>query len=85
MPVKTRSVAPAYPRLAQTARIGGQVVLEAVITAEGRIADIRVADSVALLDEAAVVAIRQWQYEPGQLNGIPVPVPITVNVTFSLN
>ena len=84
-PVKTRTVAPAYPRLAQTARIGGQVVLEAVITAEGRIADIRVADSVPLFNEAAVAAIRQWQYEPGQLNGIPVPVPITFNVTFSVN
>ena len=84
LPVKTGNVIPAYPRVARAARIGGQVVLEAVITTEGRIADIRVADSVPLFDEAAVAAIRQWQYEPGQLNRILVPVPVTINVTFSL-
>ena len=85
LPVKTRNVAPVYPYVARTARIGGVVVLEAVITAEGRIADVRVVDSAPLLDEAAVAAIRQWQYEPAQLNRIPVSVPVTINVTFSLS
>ena len=84
LPVKTRNVRPAYPDLARRARIGGVVVLEAVITAEGRVADVRVVDSAPMLDAAAVTAIRQWQYEPGQLNRMPVPVPLTVNVTFSL-
>ena len=85
LPVKTKNVAPVYPYVARTARIGGEVVLEAVITAEGRIADLRVVDSAPLLDEAAVAAIRQWQYEPAQLNRIPVSVPVTINVTFSLS
>ena len=85
LPVKTKNVAPVYPYVARTAHIGGVVVLEAVITAEGRIADVRVTDSAPLLDEAAVAAIRQWQYEPAQLNRIPVSVPVTINVTFSLS
>ena len=52
LPVKTKNVAPVYPYVARTARIGGVVVLEAVLTAEGRIADLRVVDSAPLLDEA---------------------------------
>jgi len=84
LPVKTRNVDPIYPYVARMARIGGVVVLEAVITAAGRVADVRVTDSAPLFDEAAVAAIRQWQYEPAQLNRVPVPIPMTINVTFSL-
>ena len=84
LPVKTRNVDPIYPYVARMARIGGMVVLEAVITAAGRVADVRVTDSAPLFDEAAVAAIRQWQYEPAQLNRVPVPIPMTINVTFSL-
>jgi periplasmic protein TonB len=83
-PVKTKNVAPAYPRVARKARIGGVVVLEAVITAEGRVADVRVANSAPLLDDAAVAAIRKWQYEPAQLNQRPVAMPVTINVAFSM-
>ena len=84
LPVKTSHVAPVYPYVARTARIEGVVVLEAVITAEGRVADVRIADSAPLLDEAALAAIRQWHYEPAQLNRMPVSLPVTISVTFSL-
>lgn len=85
LPVKTKNVEPAYPRVARKARIGGTVVLEAVITAEGRVADVRVANSAPLLDDAAVAAIRKWQYEPGRLNQLPVAMPVTINVAFSMH
>lgn len=85
LPVKTKNVEPDYPRIARKARIGGTVVLEAVITAEGRVADVRVANSAPLLDDAAVAAIRKWQYEPGQLNQLPVAMPVTINVAFSMH
>jgi protein TonB len=84
LPVKTKNVDPAYPRVARKARIGGVVVLEAVITAEGRVADVRVANSAPLLDDAAVAAIRKWQYESAQLNQLPVAMPVTINVAFSM-
>jgi protein TonB len=83
LPAKTKDVHPAYPNVARRARIGGTVVLEAVITAEGQVADVRVATSAPLLDDAAVTAVRRWRYEPARLNHIPVAVPVIINVAFS--
>ena len=40
--------------------------------------------SVPLLDEAAITAVKQWQYTPTLLNGVPVPVIMTVTVNFTL-
>jgi protein TonB len=37
-----------------------------------------------LLDQAALDAVRQWEYTPTYLNGVPVPVIMTVTVNFSL-
>ena len=45
----------------------------------------RVLRSVPLLDQAALDAVRQWQYTPTMLNGVPVPVIMTVTVTFTLS
>lgn len=84
-PVKIHEVLPVYPRIAQTARVEGTVILEATINEHGRVTELRVLRSVALLDDAALVAVRQWLFEPTLLNGTPVPVVMTVTVTFSLN
>ena len=83
-PQRTRDVQPAYPPLAMAARVQGIVIIEATIGADGRISDTRVLRSIPLLDQAAVEAVRQWQYTPTQLNGVPVPVIMTVTVTFAL-
>jgi len=40
--------------------------------------------SIPLLDQAAIDAVKQWEYEPTLLNGVPVPVVITVTVQFTL-
>ena len=45
----------------------------------------RVLRSIPLLDQAATDAVRQWEYTPTLLNGVPVPVIMTVTVTFTLN
>jgi protein TonB len=83
-PAKTRNVDPIYPRVAQSARVSGVVILEAVIGADGRVTDVKVLRSVALLDDAAIAAVRQWEYTPTMLNGSPVPVIMTVTVNFQL-
>ena len=73
-----------YPAEALAARIQGVVILEAVIGVDGRVNDARVLRSIPLLDQAAVDAVRQWEYTPTLLNGVPTPVIMTVTVNFSM-
>jgi len=83
-PYKIVDAAPPYPPLAQRAHVEGVVILEAVIDAQGRVASVRVLRSIALLDEAAVDAVKQWRFTPALLNGEAVPVVMTVTVNFTL-
>jgi TonB family protein len=83
-PQRTRSVNPVYPPVAMSARVQGVVILEAVIGVDGRVTDARVLRSIPLLDQAALDAVKQWEYTPTLLNGAPVPVIMTVTVQFTL-
>jgi protein TonB len=83
-PHKIVDVAPVYPPVAQRARVEGVVILEAVIDAQGRVEAVRVLRSIALLDQAAVDAVKQWRFTPALLNAEPVPVVMTVTVNFML-
>jgi protein TonB len=83
-PAKVREVAPIYPPIAQSARIQGMVILRATIGADGRVTGVTVLKSIPLLDQAAMDAVRQWEYSPTLLNGVPVPVVMTVTVRFDL-
>jgi protein TonB len=82
-PIRIKDVAPVYPAIAQSARVQGDVVIEATIDEEGKVADARVVKSVPLLDQAALDAVRQWEYRPSLLNGVPTPVVMTVTVKFA--
>jgi TonB family protein len=82
-PIKMKDVPPVYPAVAQSARVSGDVVIEATVDEEGKVADARVVKSVPLLDQAALDAVRQWEYRPSLLNGIPTPVVVTVTVRFT--
>ena len=82
-PIRIKEVAPLYPAIAQSARVQGDVVIEATIDEEGKIADARVVKSVPLLDQAALDAVRQWAYQPSLLNGVPTAVVTTVTVKFT--
>jgi len=81
-PQVIKMVPPAYPPLASRARVGGTVVLEATLTAQGTVEQIRVVSGHPLLIEAAINCVKQWQYEPTYLNGMPVPVILTAKVHF---
>ena len=76
---------PVYPQIAQTAKIQGVVILEAIIGKDGTVRDVKVLRSVPLLDQAAIEAVRQWRYSPTLLNNVPVEVVMTVTVNFTLN
>jgi len=84
-PIKTVNVNPVYPPIAQSARIQGIVIIEATIAVDGHVANARILRSVPLLDQAALDAVQQWQFTPTMLNGVPVPVIMTVTVNFTLS
>jgi protein TonB len=83
-PAKTVDVAPVYPAIAQSARVQGVVILEAVIDAQGRVTSAKVLRSIPLLDQAALDAVRQWRFTAARLNGEAVPVVMTITVNFTL-
>ncbi len=76
---------PEYPPLARTARISGVVRLEAIISEQGTIEELRVTSGHPMLVEAALRAVRQWRYRPTYLNGQPVRVSTTIDVNFTLS
>jgi protein TonB len=77
-------VSPVYPAIAQAARVQGIVIIEATIGADGQVTNARILRSVPLLDQAALDAVRQWQFTATLLNGVPVPVIMSVTVNFTL-
>lgn len=83
-PKRVKNVAPVYPTLAVESHTQGVVILECEIDARGRVDKVKVLRGIVLLNDAAVEAVRQWVYTPTLVNGIPVPVLMTVTVTFQL-
>jgi protein TonB len=84
-PQKVYGPAPVYPAIAQSARVSGVVVLEAVIAEDGSVRDVRVLRSIPLLDQAAIDAVRQWRFTPTLLDGQPIAIVMTVTVGFDLH
>jgi protein TonB len=82
-PLKVKEVQPVYPAIAQSARVAGTVIIEATIGADGKVIDAKVLRSVPMLDQAALDAVLQWEYMPTLLNGVAVPVVLTVTVKFT--
>jgi len=75
---------PLYPAAAKAAGIQGDVVLKAVIGADGTVRELRVIDGHPLLAPAAVEAVRRWKYRPYCVKGKPVEVETTIIVSFKL-
>jgi TonB family protein len=81
-PVKVKNVAPEYPAIAKSARVGGVVQIEATIGPDGKVHEAEVTKSVPLLDQAALTAVKQWEYRPTMVKGVAVPVTVNVAVDF---
>ena len=70
---------------ARAAAVRGEVPVGAVIIGpDGAVRDAKVLRSIPLLDQAALDAVKQWVFTPTLLNGVPVPVIMTVTVQFTL-
>jgi homoserine O-acetyltransferase len=87
LPRVVREVKPAYTRAALQAQIQGSVWLECVIMPDGTVGDVRVTtslDRVLGLDQEAINAARQWRFTPGTRLGKPVPVIVTMSLSFTV-
>lgn len=82
IPKRTKMVKPVYPPDAQTKGLRGIVILDVTIDKTGKVVSVEVIRSIAGLDEAAVEAVKQWEYEPVKVGGKPVSVRHTVPITF---
>jgi len=77
-------IQPSYPAIAKQARIQGTVVIEATISRQGTIGNLRVIEGPPLLRQAAINAVAAAHYRPFLLNGEPVEVQTSIRVIFSL-
>ena len=86
-PEIVKEVRPQYTPEAMRARIQGAVHVEAVVQRDGSVGLVRVVQSLDKefgLDEQAVKAVRQWRFRPGKRDGTPVPVLVSIELTFVL-
>src|SRR5262245_62171361 len=84
-PRKLKDVRPIYPEALSLAQTGGDVVLDAVIGVDGAIRDVRVAKSTNPgFEQAAIDAVRQWEFDTTLLNCQPIEVNMRVNIGFKI-
>jgi protein TonB len=87
VPVLLREVKPAYTAEAMRAKVQGTVLVECVVLADGSVGNVQIIkslDSAFGLDQEAIKAARQWRFRPGVRQGEPVPVLITIELSFTL-
>lgn len=84
LPTHTFRTVPRYPQEAFIAAVQGTVLLSILIGEDGEVAEIRVAQSIPMLDDAAVACVRQWRFEPGRRNGRPCAVAAAAPITFAI-
>jgi protein TonB len=88
-PIAIRQIRPVYPEFARHSGIEGEVILEVEVFEDGSVGAINVLKSLMSgpggLDEAAIKAVRQWEFQPAKSGGKPVAVWVTFPVTFSLD
>ena len=82
-PTKIKEVRAVYPAVAREAGVSGVVIIEVRIGTDGSVEAAHVLRSIPLLDQAALDAVKQWQFVPTLMNGQPVPIMMTVTVNFS--
>ena len=83
-PKLIKSAAPAYPALARTQRVSGDVQVDALVDKTGNVEAVKVLSGPLLLQRAAAEAIREWKYTPGVLDGTPTPMHVTVVLKFRI-
>jgi TonB family protein len=84
-PVPVHKVDPKYLPAAISERVEGKVVLTGVLQTDGRVRELRILKGVdPRLDLSAARALRKWEFEPAQRNGVPVEVDMVAEIPFML-
>ena len=87
LPQLLREVRPAYTADAMRAKVQGTVWLECIVMPDGSVGEVKVTrslDPIFGLDQEAIRAAKMWKFRPGMRQGDPVPVIITIELTFTL-
>jgi protein TonB len=86
VPLYSRNPPPPYPRIAKARGYQGRTLLKVLVGPDGRVKEITVAASsgYAVLDEAAVKAVRQWLFEPARQGLEPLAMWVTVPIRFQI-
>jgi protein TonB len=77
-------IQPIYPRIAVAAHQEGIVIIQAIISKTGQIESAHVLTGPAMLQSAALEAVRTAHYHPFLLNGDPTEVETTISINFRL-
>jgi TonB family protein len=77
-----KSVPPIYPDMARNQRISGDVRIDALVDADGNVSTVKVLSGSPLLHQAALNALKQWKYQPAELDGKPTSMHLTVTIQF---
>jgi TonB family protein len=78
------SVSPLYPAMAKSQHVSGNVLVDALIDANGKVTTMKIVSGPTLLHQAAMDALKQWRYQPAMLDGKPVPMHLSVTLQFRL-
>jgi TonB family protein len=87
LPRVLKEVRPNYTSDAMRAKVQGIVTLECVVRPDGSVGDVQIIrslDSIFGLDQEAIKAAKNWKFAPGTRMGEPVPVLISIELTFTL-
>jgi len=77
-------VDPQYPTVAREPRVQGVVALQAWIGTDGYVGKLKLMSGDSRLAEAAIEAVKQWQYQPYYVDGRAVDVETEITINFTL-
>jgi protein TonB len=77
-----KSVPPVYPEIARSQHVSGNVQIDALIDGDGNVSSMKVLSGPTLLHQSALSALKQWKYQPAELDGKPTAMHLTVTIQF---
>jgi TonB family protein len=83
-PARLNDIRPVHPPIARMNGVGGTVVVDATIDERGRVADARIRQSVPMLDQSAIDAVRQWVFQPSRNDTTPTTIVLRVTLTYPI-